>query len=320
MRISPNADNRQWLARTGCAIRACLAVLLTATIAAQDRPAQSSLQGQGGLKVMTYNMYAGTEYAGVTNPDLNQHLQAVTNMLLDARASDPAGRAQAIARQIASTMPHLVSLQEVATWSSGPTKEDQTLEFDYLQLLLDALKELGMSYTPVNSVTTWDVTLLSSLGFYVHHTWRVAVIARADLKPEDFSITNAQGAPWSSSATLSYWIPALDGRPDLCPSTLINSTCMMPFPRGWVSADITYRGKQFRYIDAHLESRSASRNFREGQELLNGPANTTLPVIIGADLNCDLANPSDTKYPTCVLILNAGFNDAWGVVHPSEPG
>ena len=94
----------------------------------------------------------------------------------------------------------------------------------------------------------------------------------------------------------------------------------MPFPRGWASVDVTYRGKQFRYINAHLESRSASRNIRQGLELLNGPANTALPVVVAADLNCDLSNPGDPKYPTCVNFLNAGFIDAWTAANPFEPG
>ncbi len=296
-----------------------LAVLLVVPVAAQNRPAEPSLQGEGTLKAMTYNMYVGTEYGpGLTSPNLNVFLQAVTQLILDVRASDPQGRAQAIARQIAATRPHLVSLQEVATWSTGLTKDNLTVEFDYLQLLLEALAAEGVPYTPVYSLTHFNVTLPSSTG-YLKNTWRVVVLARADLKPEEFPFTNAQGAQWSPSATLSYWLPALDGSAD-CPAPLTGSLCMMPFPRGWVSADVTYRGKQFRFIGAHLESRSASRNIREGIELLNGPANTALPVIIAADLNCDLSNPSDSKYQTCVNVLNAGFIDAWSAANPSAPG
>ncbi len=245
-------------------------------------------------------------------------MQAVTQLILDVRASDPQGRAEAIARQIAATRPHLVSLQEVATWSTGPTKDNLTMEFDFLQLLLDALAAQGVPYTPVASLTHFDVTLPSSLG-YLRNTWRVAILARADLQPEDFPFTNVQTAPWSPSATLSYRLPALDNSVD-CPVPLTGSLCVMPFPRGWASADVTYRGKQFRFIGAHLESRSASRNIREGLELLNGPASTALPVIIAADLNCDLSNPSDTKYPTCVNVLNAGFIDAWSAANPFVPG
>ena len=311
MRDNPRTFYR-WL------LPALFALLLAATVAAQNRPAEPSLQGEGSLKVMTYNMYAGTEYAGLTNPDYAIFSQAVTNLMVDVRANDSAGRVQAIARQIAATMPHLVSLQEAATWSTGTTKGNLTMEFDFLQLLLDALAAQGVQYTTVVANTHFDVTLPGTLG-YVRNTWRVVILARADLKAEDFSFTNVGWGSWSPAATLSYRLPALDGSAD-CPVPLTGSLCVMPFPRGWAATDVTYRGKQFRYISAHLESRSASRNIREGLELLNGPANSTLPVVVGADLNCDLSSPSDTKYPTCINFLDAGFVDAWGAANPNEPG
>ncbi|HEX9119423.1 MAG TPA: endonuclease/exonuclease/phosphatase family protein [Terriglobales bacterium] len=319
MRINPRTHARRWLTRARLPVQALLALLLVVPVVAQNRPAESRMQGEGSLKAMTYNMYAGTEYAGVTDPNLDVVLQAVTNMILDARASDPPGRAQAIARQIAATRPHLVSLQEVATWSTGPTKDNLTVEFDYLQLLLDTLAAQGAQYTPVASFTIWDVTVPSTFGF-VRNTWRVAILARADLKPEDISFTNVQAAKWLPGNTLLIPLPALNGRPDLCPVPLTSSLCVMPFPRGWASVDVMYRGKQLRYINAHLESSSASRNIRQGLELLTGAANTALPVVVAADLNCDLSNPSDPKYPTCLNFLNAGFIDAWSAANPSEPG
>jgi len=311
-------SRRKLIAAAGAA---AVTLVLAATVSAQGIPADPRFRGQGALKVMTYNMYVGTEYAGVTSSSLPVFLQAVTSLYQEALASDPAGRAQAIARQIAATQPHLVSLQEVATWSTGPAKDNLTLESDYLQLLLDALTAQGMRYSPVVSLTHWDVTLPSSMGLYMRHTLRVVIIARSDLKPEDFSLANVQAAPWSAYATLSYPLPALNGSAD-CPVELQqpSGACVMPFPRGWASVDVTYRTKQFRFIGAHLESRSASRNIREGLELLNGPANTALPVIVAADLNCDLSNPADTKYQTCLNLLNAGFSDGWGGANPTEPG
>jgi endonuclease/exonuclease/phosphatase family metal-dependent hydrolase len=223
-----------------------------------------------------------------------------------------------VARQIAATNPHLVSLQEVGTLSTGTTKDDLKVEFDYLQLLLDSLGTLGARYTPVASVQTWEATLLSSMGLYARSSWRVVILARADLKAEDFTVSNFSGTKWT--AVLSFPLPALNGRADLCPVALTGGACVMPFPRGWASVDVTYRGKQFRYINAHLESMSASRNKSQGNELLNGPANTTLPVVIAADLNCDLSNPADSKYATCKNILDAGFVDSWGAANPGEPG
>ena len=321
MRNNPRPHDRRWLTRARLPIQVLLSLLLAVTVAAQGRPAEPSVRGEGTLRAMTYNMYVGSEYAGVTNPNLPVFLQAVTNMFLEASASDPAGRVQIIARQIAATMPHLVSLQEVATWSKGPTKDNLAVQFDYLQLLLDALAAQGVQYTLVVSNETWSVTVPSSMGLYVRTSWGVAILARADLKPEHFSFTNVHAATWSALSTLNVPLPALNGNAADCPVALTSSgACVMPMPRGWAYTDVTYRGKQVRFISAHLESGSASRNIRQGNELLNGPANTALPVIVAGDLNCDLSNPSDPKYPTCIGFINAGFVDSWSAANPFEPG
>jgi hypothetical protein len=320
----PPGDNLTSFARRFRSMKSKLLLLVTTAlvfavaVAAQNPPAEPSLQGEGTLKVMTYNMYAGTEYAGLTDPNYANFLQAVSNLILDVRASDPTGRAAVIAHQIAATKPHLVSLQEAATWATGPAPNNLTVEFDFLQLLLDALAAQGLQYTTVGSLTHFDVTLPASIG-YLRNTWRVVVLARADLKPEDFSFTNVQAAPWTPPCTWVVPVPALNSDCQ-SPRTPGTPACMLPFPRGWVSTDVSYRGKQLRYIGAHLDSRSASKNICQGPELLNGPANTALPVVIAADVNCDLSNLSDSKYPTCALLLNAGFVDAWIAANPSESG
>jgi hypothetical protein len=291
-----------------------IAVFFALSVAAQNPPAEPGLQGEGTLKVMTYNMYSGAEYTGFTSKDYSIFLQAVTNAFLDATANDPAGRAQAIARQMAITKPHLVSLQEAAIWSTGATPESLVVEFDYLQLLLDALAAQDMQYTPVASLTHWDVTLPSTTG-YVHNHWRVVILARGDLKPEDFSLTNVDSGTWMN--TLVAPVPALGAD---CQSQRIlpNPSCRLPLTRGWVSADVSYRGKQMRFIAAHLDH--GALQVAQTGELLNGPANTALPVIVAADMNCDISNPGDPSYPGCVNMLNAGFKDAWPEANPSEPG
>jgi endonuclease/exonuclease/phosphatase family metal-dependent hydrolase len=317
MRTNPPIHARQWLTESRLAVQVLLALFLVATVAAQGPPAEPRVQGDGNLKVMTYNVYAGTGYAGATDPNLAVFLQAMTNAVLDIRASDPAGRAQAVARQIAATKPHIVSLQEVFTMSTGPSKDNLTLEFDYLQLLLQALAEQGAYYTPVQSVTTWDAMVPTTFG-YTRNTWRIVILARADLKPEHFHLTNVDWKLFST--TITYPLAALNGSAD-CPEVLQPSgACVMRWPRGWALADVSYRGKQFRYVNATLESRSASRNIAQGIELLNGPLNTALPVILAGDLNCDLSNLSDPKRVTCVRFIEAGFVDAWGAAEPSEPG
>ena len=162
---------------------------------------------------MTYNMYVGTEYTGInTAPDYDAFMQAVSNAIDDVRTGDPAARAQAIAQQIAAAKPDLVSLQEVSTWSTGTFTATWTgttscdnlqLEFDYRQLLLDALTAQGAHYMPVATNTHFQVDAPTSAGTCVRNTWSIVVLARADLKPEDFSFSNVQ------TATFEHVLPII---------------------------------------------------------------------------------------------------------------
>ena len=319
MKTSLRSHTRTLLQRLSLPTQLLLICFVVGTVFAQTRPVDPRLQGEGTLKVMTYNMDVGTDYAGMLDPSLSVFLQASTNALVSIRASDPQARMEAIARQIVATTPHLVSLQEVATVSSGPTKDKLTLEFDYLDLLLRALSAQGAQYVTVSSFTTWDAIVPSTLGF-IRNTWRVAFLARADLDPDDFSFTNIGGGKWT--ATFVAHLYALDHRDDLCPVPLRPSdgSCRMPWPRGWVSSDVFYRDKRFRIVGAHLDSASALLEIPQALELLSGPANTTLPVIVAADLNCDCSDVNDPMYATCLNFKKAGFIDSWKVAHPFEPG
>jgi hypothetical protein len=302
---------RRWLTGTHLLTEVLLAVLFAfaMTVLTQAEP----VKGGSKLKVMTYNVYAGTQYAGATDPSLAVFRQAMTNVVLDVRASDPEGRAQALARQIVNYSPHLVSLQEVFTVSTGPSKDELTLEFDYLQLLLQALAEQGAYYTPVESVQTWESTVPTTSG-YLRDAWRIVILARADLNPESFHLTNVDGDKFLS--TIVYPLPALDNSAD-CPVALTGTLCLMAWPRGWAYADVSYRGEQFRFVNTTLESHSNSKNNAQGFELLSGALNTGLPVILAGDLNCDMSNSLDRK---CDKFIDAGLLDAWNEVNPGEPG
>ena len=310
-----HAHRRLLLTRPRVGLPLLLALLFMITIVVRaEEPGQ---QSGSKLKVMTFNVYAGTSYAGATNPSLPGFRQAMLDAVVAARASDPAGRAEAVARQIVDHSPHLVSLQEVFTFSTGASKNALTTEFDYLELLLQALAAKGASYVPVESVETWGATVPIDSG-YLRSTWRVVILARTDLKPDHFLVTNVDGNRFT--ATVTYPLAALNESAD-CPDYLTaGGACMMRWPRGWAMADVTYRGKQFRYVNVTLESNSTSKNIAQGIELLNGPLNTTRPTILAGDLNCDLSNPSDLKRATCVSILNAGFEDAWDAARPPRPG
>ncbi|WP_368731136.1 endonuclease/exonuclease/phosphatase family protein [Bacillus wiedmannii] len=78
--------------------------------------------------------------------------------------------------------------------------------------------------------------------------------------------------------------------------------------QGWASIDVSANGRIFRVICTHLEPTSPAVQVAQGNELIAGPANTNLPLIIIGDFN---SNASGTGTPTYGNFINAGFRDVW---------
>ena len=117
---------------------------------AAPRPARAP-----NVKVMTRNIYVGTDVDVVLaaqNPEQVPVLvaQAFQTLL----ATNFQERAKALADEIKRNRPHLVGLQEVSlirTQSPGDavvggTTPAETVLFDYLAILMDALKKRGLRY------------------------------------------------------------------------------------------------------------------------------------------------------------------------------
>jgi len=78
--------------------------------------------------------------------------------------------------------------------------------------------------------------------------------------------------------------------------------------RGWSSIDVKIDGKVFRMINTRLDPTVEAIRNAQALEILQGPANTRLPVVITGDLN---APPNSSTYN---LFINAGFKDVWNKV------
>lgn len=313
MRNSSTPRDHRWLNRTCLPLQMLFALLLASTVSAQHRPVFPKLQGLGTLEVMTLNMYAGTGYGGIASAEnFDDFYQAVANAIDEVRAGNPPARVQDIAHQIAAAKPDLVSLQEVATWSTGTytgtwtatsTCENRTLEYDFQQLLLEALAAQGVRYNSIATNTHFTVDAPTSATACIRNTWSIVVLGRANLSRKNFSYSNV------ASNTFSLVLPI---------SMKVLSGYTLLWPRGWISLDVTYRGKEFRFIAAHLERILPSPyfgyfNIVQSQELLaaNGPTDTNMPVVVAGDMNSDASNASDPAYATYENFLDAGFTDAW---------
>jgi len=127
-------------------------------------------------------------------------------------------------------------------------------------------------------------------------------LARADEPPGQLRRTNVQSADYHTNPVLNVGGPS---------GLAVNAF------NGWVSADFTKRGETFRVITTHLDAFVPAIGDAQARELINGPANTTLPEIVMGDLN----SPADgSGSPAHNDFLAAGFQDTWTATHGSDAG
>ena len=270
----------------------------SAALAAPSTPVSSTRT----VRIMTQNMDNGTDFRLVVGAtSVADFVAGVTATYQEAQASNVPERSQAIAREIGAQHPDLVSLQEAGLWRTGPFGQPPatTVQYDAVQSLLDALKQQGLSYTPVAILNEFDLEGPSTLGFDVRYTDRDVILARVgDDAPE---VSNVQQQHYATTLTL----PTVVGP--------------VPVPRGWESVDVHIRGHFFRFVTTHLEAASASVQVAQGNELLQGPGNTSLPVVFAGDFNSAAAGGPDQS-PTYGNLISAGLVDSWKVAHPTDPG
>jgi endonuclease/exonuclease/phosphatase family metal-dependent hydrolase len=300
------------------AVRKRGAICITAIVAllallAGLVPAQAQLsKGKGDLRVMTYNAYEGTAFLDIQRAsNLNEFLFAVGKTITQVRATNPPSRMQAVARQIVSAKPALVSVQELDQWSSGPfdpiAQKCGTLtpEFDMVQELLDALAAQGGSYDVAVQGQQYDIEapgLISPNTFLcIHAVNHVAILARTDLDRSKFYWNNAQAGQYVARNVFDI--------PDVG---------QFPAPRAWVSLDAQFHNKTFRFIGTHLDSDNATVRGQQGEELRLGPANTSLPVVIAMDSNARAAPPPQDA--TYIDFITAGYSDVWSEIFPGKSG
>jgi len=268
---------------------------------------------KGDLRVMTYNVNEGTDFIEVQHAtDLTGFLLAVGQTITQVRATNPPQRMKALAKQIISAGPELVSVQEVDKWSTGAfdpvamTCGPTTLEFDMLHELQEALTAQGAHYRVAVRAQQYAFPptpglIPPSKFFCVQVVNEVAILARTDLPQSVFRWSD----PRSAQFVNKLFFPTPTG-------------ALLPFPRAWVSVDAVFQGKAFRFINTHLESVDPNIRERQGDELRGGPANTSLPIIVAMDSNAQaFPLPQDATY---VDFVAAGYNDVWGQIFPLKPG
>jgi len=259
-------------------------------------PAPASADDGHRLRVMTQNLYVGSffqELAAAKTP--GEIIAAATLTYQHILATKPAARAVAIADKIAELRPDFVGLEQAAILRTGTAPPATTVTFDLLQSLLQQLAARGVRYEAVAVKPGLDAEVPTALGFNARITMRDALIVRADLLE--------QGQVKLSNLQIRQYIAASTDT------------------EGYSSIDVTWRGRQFRFVTTHFALLSLAP--AQALELVRTAANTTLPVVLVCDCNANPDNPADPifqNFPAYLVLKNAGFIDAFRTARPNDPG
>jgi endonuclease/exonuclease/phosphatase family metal-dependent hydrolase len=283
-----------------------LAVIVLAPVAALA----AGDNGHRTVTVMTRNLYLGYDVAPVITAflsgDTGQILLAVAQSYAKLQHTDFPARAAALADEIAKKRPDLIGLQEVALFRSqfppdfSPIPNAETVEFDFLALLLQALADRNLAYEPVVVQTANDIEapgLLPDLSccFELRLTEGEVILARSDRHGPKLKLSNPQSGNFTTFLDFGS----------------------LGIQRGWASVDVKTGGKRFRFVTTHLEAFSDPIQLAQAVELLAGPAAADVPLVLVCDCN---TRGDGTGSATYGVLLGAGLLDAWTELHPADPG
>ncbi|HEY8300330.1 MAG TPA: endonuclease/exonuclease/phosphatase family protein [Jatrophihabitans sp.] len=288
------------LVRTGLGVVAASALVTSLTVTAYAAPPAGN-NAHRFISVMTRNLDEGTDFGYIKQVAAGtlDFPTAVAKTYAEVVASDVCGRAARMADEIAAAQPDVVSLQEAAVWT-GPAQVNcpgaaTPFTIDAEAALLSRLAVDGAHYTVVKELDEFSSAPLGLVPPGLSFLDRDVMLARVE-PPGQLSVSDVQAQHFSTL------VPILG----------------LPILRGWISADVTLRGRTVRVIGTHLESFFEPVQVAQGRELVAGPASTTLPVIIAGDLNTGPGSDQQTTYNE--LTGTAGFTDSWAAVHPGVDG
>jgi endonuclease/exonuclease/phosphatase family metal-dependent hydrolase len=283
------------------------------------------------VTVMTRNLYLGADInrpveaalaaqdAGATGAQIVQVLAVATDAtraIVDA--TDFPTRSKLLAREVAGARPDLVGLQEVALWRSGPLELDkvgqpnaETVDYDFLEILLDDLAAAGTPYA-------------------------AAVVGeRADVESPSFTPTG--GNPRDVRLTMHDVILTrvgssvrVTGDHDQVfdrnlPVTIAGVE--MNFSRGYQWVDVRAGKASFRLVNTHLEAFSSDLALAQAVQMVGQATASDRTTVIVCDCNSDplldTVKPIDHvphKAPYDLITGPGGYTDQWLEWAPAEEG
>lgn len=255
---------------------------------------QSNQVSKDSISFMTWNLYLGADLSPLFSTTILEEIpRRVTEVYRQFLATNFPERVKSIAHQIALLKPDVIGLQEAALWQLRQLMVPDVphVTFDYVKILLAELQKRGLGYEVAAYNKNFSAQLRSSQGNFVRLLDRDIILIRKD---SQLKVVKKQEANFKTNL-----ITKIGGQ-------------RVELLRGWSSVDVSHAGHLFRVITTHLEPSSTLVNLQQGYELLDGPANTNLPIILLGDVNInkEMALPP-TTYGN---LLHNGFQDVWNEV------
>jgi hypothetical protein len=299
-------------------------------------PAEAKTPPGKPVTVMSRNVYLGADInrpvtaaltaqaQGKTASEILVALANATHVTRDIvdKTSFPV-RARLLADEITRTDPDLIGLQEVALWRSGQLQLTQvgvpnatTVDYDFLQILLDALEARGEHYRAVSIGNRADVEAPSFTGSPFNGT--MSADARdIRLTMRDVVLMHVEGGLTAQATADKVYANNL---------VVTAAGASFRFDRGYQWVDVRAGSTKLRFVNTHLEAFSSDLALAQASELLTATADDRTTVLV-CDCNSDPLNssikPNDHvphKAPYELITGPGGFTDEWLRWAPAEEG
>jgi len=291
------------------------------------------------IEVMTQNLYVGADVFRLFEPAPCGPTQSVFELFETVKATNFPERAEAIADIVQRNRPHVIGLQEVSlirsqtpadflilpnpdgeTFTYVPNAE--TVEFDYLELLVNALGARGLDYVVVEGATAEDADVELPMVSYDDECIPTSIPTDLRLSDRDVILVrgdlvtaNAMNANFANN--LPVRVPGPGG-----------ITLAFEFTRGFGAVDVTVGKVTHRVVNTHLEvgdddgEPTSDLNFlqlAQALELVSAVTGTGLPLTVVGDFNSS-PSPLDPR-PAYAVMTTSGYLDLWNVRQgPFDPG
>jgi endonuclease/exonuclease/phosphatase family metal-dependent hydrolase len=264
------------------------------------------------VRVMQQNLYLGADIFKALEADPEDPLgvpKKVKEIYDDINNTDFYERAAAIADEIKANRPDLIGLQEVSIistqspsdfFSGAPQPNADTVEYDFLSILLDELSNRGLKYDVAAFVVNADVEFPMLMDYILSNGTPIPLLDDARLTDRDVILVR-KGVSYDNILGSSCEDPLVCDDPGPHYQNIISydvGGINVDFIRGYCAVDATVKGTTYRFVNTHLEVEGSEIDPEapyvqafQASELISALEYEPQPIILVGDIN---SSPADT--------------------------